>query len=147
MPTLTDQEKKELTGINMAKITNLKRIVVEEFDPEMQDTISKLSFSLNPLLEQITEAFNKNITFDNLNQDIISFVVEVDATGKPKASTQFKYNLKNAPRCIIVGSAESNELTAAPFITYSVSNQVVTVNKIFGLPADKKIRITVILIG
>lgn len=131
----------------MAKITNLKRIVVEEFDPDMQDTISKLSFSLNPLLEQITEAFNKNITFDNLNQDIISLTLEVDATGKPKASTQFKYNLKNAPRAIIVGSAESSELTSAPFITYSVSNQVVTVNKVFGLPPDKKIRITVILIG
>ena len=50
----------------MANVTNLKRLVKEDFAAEDQALVDRLSFSINPLIEQLSNAFNKNIDFQNM---------------------------------------------------------------------------------
>lgn len=135
------------------KLSNLKRIVAEDFPAEQQELVSKLAFSLNPILEQISNAFNNNIDFDNLNQERSSFDVVVDANGKPITAVELSYSLKTKPLGITVTRADciSSPIaypTAAPFITFDyTSNGGVRILHVAGLPASKKFRLSVILIA
>lgn len=134
------------------KLNNLKRIVVEEFPQEDQPVVEKLAFSLNPMLDQLTTAFNKNIDFDNLNQEILEFVVEVDATGRPKVATELKSNLRTRVRGYHVIRAQNENPngplpTATPFISYNQNESGVRIVGVTGIPANNKFRLTVIAIG
>jgi hypothetical protein len=84
------------------KLNNFKRLIVEEFPQETQPTVEKLSFALNPFLEQVVNAFNKNIDFDNLNQEVIEFTVTVDANGRPTTQTELRSSLRTKVRGYIV---------------------------------------------
>lgn len=133
------------------KLNNLKRIVAEDFPAEQQELVSKLAFSLNPILEQLSNAFNKNIDFENLNQEKLSFEVTVDSNGLPTVGTELKYSLRNRPTGMQVVRAESLSgsvyPTGTPFITYDFSNNNIRVLHVAGLPAGKKFRLSIILIG
>lgn len=134
------------------KITNLKRLIKEDFAEKDQDLVSKLAFSINPFLEQISNIFNKNIDFDNLNQELLSFEVTVDNNGKPALATELKYTLRTRPKGMQVIRAENISGTAGyptgtPFITYDFNNENIRVLNVAGLPANKKFRLQVILIG
>lgn len=135
----------------MAKVVNLKRIVVEDYAKEDQDTVTKLAFSLNPLVDELSNAFNKNIDFDNLNQQYSTFTVTVDGTGKPTSQLQIKYELKTRMKGIHVISAQNltdtTYPTAAPFISWSFASNLITVNNIAGLPANKQFQLSVVIIG
>lgn len=134
------------------KINNLKRIIKEDFPAEAQATIEKLAFALNPYLEQVSNAFSKNIDFDNLNQEVTQFDVTVDSIGKPLLATELSFSLKTRPQGIIVIRVDNISGTAAyptatPFITYDFNNSNVRILNVAGLPANKKFTLRVILIG
>jgi hypothetical protein len=134
------------------KLNNLKRIVVEEFSQEDQPVVEKLAFSLNPMLDQLTTAFNKNIDFDNLNQEVLEFVVEVDNNGRPKVPTELRSSLRTRVRGYVVIRAQNENPngpipTASPLISYNQNESGVRVIGVTGLPANNKFRLTVIAIG
>jgi len=134
------------------KVTNLKRLVMEDFESEDQELINKVAFSYNPLIEQITQAFNNNIDFDNLNQQVITFDVELDAAGIPKAVTELRNKLRGKPQGILVMRAENLALnnlypTATPFITFSLRDNNILIKHVAGIPADTKYKLTVISVG
>lgn len=135
----------------MAKVTNLKRIVAEDFDDEYQDLIKQLSFSLNPLLEQITAAFNKNIDFDNLNQEISVFETRVDSDGIPLVKVEVKSSLKTrikGMKIIQVNNLDDSDLLAeAPFVSFELVNNGFRVTQVVGLLPNKNYRVTVNVIG
>lgn len=135
----------------MAKVNNIKRIIAEDFPQENQELVKQLSTSLNPLLEQITSAFNKNIDFDNLNQEVTTFEVMVDAFGVPISELQIKVTLRTRFKGSSIISAQNLTdgvlLTGAPFINYELITSGFKVNQITGLVANKKYRISAILIG
>jgi len=56
----------------MAKVNNIKRLVAEDFDQDYQDLVRQIAYTTNPFFEQITQAFNKSIDFENLNQDLVT---------------------------------------------------------------------------
>lgn len=135
----------------MAKVTELTRLVVEDFDKEDQPLVSKIARSYNLLIEQIGNAFNKGIDSDNLAQQYPIITVTVDAAGIPTPSLQIKYELKSKLRGMQVINAlnltDSTPITGAPFIVYEISSNVITVKQITGLPAGKQFSLSVILIG
>jgi hypothetical protein len=136
----------------MARVSNSKRIITEDFSSEDQAMIQKLAFSINPFFEEITNAFNKNINFDNLNQQYSFIELEVDSGGVPKVQSEIRYELKTKIKGCQVINAENltdlTNLTGSPFITYEpTSNNTVKIKHVTGLPADKKFRLSVILIG
>lgn len=135
----------------MAKVNNIKRLIAEDFEEEYQDLVRQLSFVINPLSEQITSAFNKNIDFDNLNQEVAIVEASVNGAGVPKVELQIKVNLKTRLKGVHVINIENltdnSLLTGAPFVNYQLITNGLKVNQITGLVADKKYRLTLVLIG
>lgn len=135
----------------MAKVTNIKRISKDDFNQEDQELVGRLAFALNPFLEQVTAAFDKGIDFNNLNQDFIFLETEVDSNGKPKLNFEIKNTLKTRVRGVYCVGANNltdrSYPTSAPFITYTIENNVITILNITGLPANKRFRLSIIIIG
>lgn len=134
------------------KLNSIKRIATEDFENKDRALVQKLAFALNPFLEQITAIFNKNIDFDNLNQEVINFTGIVDASGVPTTQTQIKTSLKTRIQgmiCIRVQTLERDNalITTAPFVNFSTEGNLITIESITGIPANKRHSITVILIG
>lgn len=133
------------------RINNFKRIIKEDYSEEDQELIDKLAFSINPLMEQLSNVFNKGIDFENLNQQVVTFEVEL-SSGKPKAATQLSVSLRTKPIGLVVIRAENLSLngtfpTAAPFITYGISNNNLVVNHVAGIPDNTRYRLTAIVYG
>lgn len=135
----------------MAKVTNIKRISKDDFNIEDQELVGRLAFAINPFLEQVTAAFNKGIDFDNLNQDFVFLETEVNETGKPKLNYELKTTIKTRPKAVFcVGANNLTDTTypsSAPFITYTTNNNIIQILNISGLPANKRFRLSIIIIG
>lgn len=133
------------------KIQSLKRIAEEDFDSKDRNLVRKLAFALNPALDQLNEALNKNIDFDNLNQSVVSFRTEVDASGVPKAPIQLASTLKTSVQgiqCIRIDNlTDSSLLASAPFVNFTRNSGILTITQITGLLPNKQYNVVVILIG
>lgn len=134
------------------KLNNIKRIIKEDFAKDDREFVDKLSFVLNPFLEQIANIFNKNIDFDNLNQEVITFTVDLDTNGLPKTQTQVKITLKTRIKGLVVINAlnltnDGTFPSGCPFITYSISGDLLTVQHVTGLPANKRYNLSAVVIG
>jgi len=143
--------QKEHIGYKMARVGDLKRLNKEDFAAADRDMIDRLAYILNPFMEKVLSAFNKNIDFNNLNQEIVTFTVKVDATGKPVVKTSIKYSLKTKLNGLTVifaqNQTDSALVTSSPFITFAQDGTSLNISNITGLPANKTFSITVILIG
>lgn len=133
------------------KVTNLKRLAKEDFSQENQALVEKLAFAINPFLDQLNQALDKNIDFDNLNQSITTFKVRVNASGIPITPVQLKSSLKTNVQGIQVirvdNITDSTNLSGAPFITFTRNSGLIYIQHITGLVANKDYNIAVILIG
>lgn len=135
----------------MAKVNNIKRLVKEDFPQQYQDLIDKVAFVYNPLAEQIIYAFNKNIDFDNLNQEFLTITVKVDGSGVPVNNSEIKTSLKTRVKGLEVIRADNTTdnatLTGAPFIVFTVKNNIITISQVTGLVPDKDYSVGVIIYG
>lgn len=136
------------------KVSNLKRLVKEDFDKDDQDLVDRLAFALNPFLEQVSNAFSKGIDDENLTQQTVIVDVEVNAQGIPKSPLQIKIDptalktrIKGTRVILAQNLTDSTFPTGNPFITFNVTNGLINVQHVAGIPADKKYRLSVILIG
>lgn len=136
----------------MARLTNLKRLLKEDFPEDDQEFVDKLAAALNPFLEQINQAFNKNINFDNLSRELITIDVENGTGGKLKTITQFKFSLTNrilGLNIIKVENLTNSSIypTAAPWISWSPNGNIITVSQATGIQDNNKYRLTIELIS
>jgi hypothetical protein len=134
------------------RIGKFSNITPEDFDEELQPAMSKLAETINPFLETVSSAFDGKIDFDNLNQEIVEFQVEVDSNGVPKTQLGLSSRLFNRVRGYIVIRAQPNNPNAAlptanPLITYSQTESGIRVLGVTGLPPNVLYRITAIAIG
>jgi hypothetical protein len=138
-------------GHIVANVTNLKRLKAEDFDEDNQTLVSQLALNLNPFLEQVAAAFNKNIDFSNLNQEVLTLQTKVTAAGIPVDKLEVKSSIKSKIKGIQVISVTNNTddvtLSGAPFVTYALTTVGFNITHITGLVADKKYSITLIVIG
>jgi hypothetical protein len=130
------------------KISAFKRIVKEDYDEKDQPLVEKLASVFNLFQEQIYYAFNNNITIEeNLNAHTATFKAKVDSNGKPIGNSQVKYTLKTKPKgamVINVRSYDGSLLSGAPFVTYTINGEIITITQITGLLANKDYDITVV---
>jgi len=133
------------------KVTNIKRINKDDFDKDSRELVDRLSFALNPFLEQVVNVLNKNIDFDNLNQEIINLETQVNSSGIPTINFEIKNPLKTRIKGIYCINAENlidnTLLTGAPFLTFTLESGVIRITQITGLPSNKMFRLSIILIG
>lgn len=133
------------------KLSTFKRIAIEDFDSQYKDLISKLSYSINPFAEEVVQALDNDLNIqDNFTQKTTTISVKVDSSGSPTPILQFKTNLGsncNGIQCVRAINS-TNKLvypTSQPFISYTESNGIITVNNITGLPVNNQFSLTLIL--
>ncbi len=136
----------------IARPPDLRRIDSADFDKTVRPTIDKLAFILNSFMEQTRSAFQGHINFTNLNQQIVTVLVTVDSTGKPLQPTQYKSTLNTQ----VIGNVCINAVnqttsgvypTTAPFINFTINENLVTILNISGLQANAQYQLTVLSIG
>ena len=136
----------------MAKVNNVKRLVKEDFDSKDQALVDKLAYIINPFFDQLTSAFNKQLTTaDNLSREITTITVVMIA-GKIVPQVQFKTALSapiiglNVLSCNNILNTGVYPITA-PFISWAVNQKIITVLNISGLQTDCKYSITLEVIS
>lgn len=137
------------------KLSNFKRIVKENFSEDERPLIEKMGYSINIFAEEVFNLFSKNITIeDNMLQEIKTVEVQVlDSNNMiPKNTLQFKNNLRNALKGVLVINVEnltnSSIFPTGPVqVFFTEANNIVTVNRITGLQNEYKYRIKLLTIG
>lgn len=133
------------------KIQPFKRINIEDYPSQYQELISSLGSSVNLFTDEVYNALQNSLSIeDNLDQSKQSITVTVSSKGQPTTPLVFKSNLVNNCYGIEVVSATNNTSqttypTSCPFISFSQSNGVITVNNITGLPANNQFTLNLIL--
>ncbi len=136
----------------MASVPNFKRFTVEDFKSKDRALVKKLAFPINSFFEQVRNALNKNINFTNINQNITTFDVQVDANGVPLQTTIFKHDVVGKVKGITCIKADnltttSTVPTGAPWVTAVQDNQILRVSNVKGLQINNKFRLTMLVIG
>lgn len=126
------------------KLQTFRNLVKDNFPSKYYDLIDPLGFSINPIMTQLLNAMNKNLTVtDNLNMQYKDLTVTVDANGTPLTSTVYTSSLNGTTQGITVVRA-SNQSSATtypvtcPFVSWTDNSGQVTINNITGLQANQK---------
>lgn len=130
----------------------IKRLLREDFPQEDKALIDKLGGVLNPFLEQILDALNKNLDHDNLKREIKEVAVTVNASGIPTPAVSFRNTLNSKVKGINVVRAIHDTSTTTypvsqPFISFTEENKLVKIDHISGLQASNKYNLTIETIG
>lgn len=134
------------------KLTALKRIITEDFAKDDQGLVQKLSFILNPIVDQLSILLDKRLDFINLNRQLKVLNIKVDSTGTPIMSVQIKSELKTKAigiNCIRVINTKNPQtyLPAAPFISFSEDTGIISVENVSGLSANVEYTLTLEILG
>jgi hypothetical protein len=135
----------------MAKLPQLKRIVVEDF-PSQKSWIGKLLASLNEFFTEVVAALDHNLTFrDNL----LSMVYTLDITNPVSYPLYFKNTMKVKPQALWVGqvtevNAASPTISSAVYVDWQdAGDGRVKINGTYGLSttAGKRFLVTLYVMG
>lgn len=122
----------------MSKLQIPKKLRVEDFDQDDQALISKIAFVYNVFADEVYNTLNKNIDYDNLNRQFVTINVAIDNTGKLINPPQIKTLLNGRVRGLNVLNAinlidSSIYPTTAPFISWTINSDILTILNITGL--------------
>src|SRR5271170_5125949 len=112
------------------QLSNIKRLVKEDFPQSEQDTVDRLAYILNPFLDQISSILNKNIAIDNLSREFKTITV-TNTNGILSQPVNIKTALTGKIVGISVISATNNTSsgtapTAAPWLTWSTNGNIIS---------------------
>lgn len=131
----------------MAQISNVRRIIVEDYPEDSREVVDKLAEVINNFMDEVTEMSQGNIDYDNLSRIKFTFDVVVDANGVPQGVRQINTGLRSYSGKIIIDAQSLQggaNVVSTPYIDLTnKGNGVFQINQIFGLPPGKKIRLTV----
>lgn len=131
----------------MSRIDEPRRLNVDEFPEDSRETISRLSEYYNYFVEQVTNAINGNIDYDNRKEKLIELLITTDTSGQPTPQLKFVQDAGLIGTSVI----RVDNLTNAsiypeshPFMSFSTSGDgVYTVTNITGLRASTKYRVVI----
>ena len=133
----------------MAKVPDLKRITVEDFSPDDRPLVKKLAFVINSFHEQVRNALNQNINFDNLAQEVKTLSFSTDITGQPLNQLTFQSNLANRVQGIqvvrtVITSDNTQVVETLPVISWSQNVRLITITHIGGLLPETGYQLTLL---
>ena len=130
----------------MARLTNVQRIIIEDFQDEDRDTVSKLANILNYFMTQTTDIVNGRLDYENINKQLVTFDVTVDASGKPIQTTNFTAEAGLVGGTVLRAQNLTNSAVfplGQPFISFSpIQSGLYRVNNISGLQPNNKYRLS-----
>jgi hypothetical protein len=125
------------------------RIKASDFKPEQRELMENLGGTLNPFIDKLIIAFNKNFTVeDNLPFEFKILDITVDGSGNPINNSNLSTGLRNFKGYVCVSAVDltgsNNYPTSQPFISFDVSNNTVIIRNITGLTAGIQYRLTLL---
>ena len=139
-------------GDSMAKLPVAKRLIKEDFEAQFQPLIDKIAIIVNPAIEGIVNALNKNISFeDNITIQVKDMDVAVNSNGIPISAISFNSELKTKLKGIICIRADnlsnsSSYPSGGVFLSFSEDGKTIKVSHITGLTASDKYRLKLLIL-
>jgi|CXWL01.1.fsa_nt_gi hypothetical protein len=137
----------------MARVPDYKRIRKEDFDADMQPTIEKLGYIINAFSEQVINLLNKNVDFQNLNQEVVNVDIMKDGSGALINPPSIKTSLNSKVQGILCIKADNMTSvgtypTSQPFVSYNlINNNLISILNVSGLQNSSTYRLKLLLIG
>ena len=133
----------------MARVPDLKRLTVEDFSAEDKPLVRKLSFIINSFHEQVRSALNRNLDFNNLNQEIQTLSFTTGNDSQPLNPLIFRSGLSSRVQGMLVVRTEitSNNTSfqvSKPEISWSQDANLVRIGFIGGLSANTGYTLTIL---
>lgn len=135
------------------KIASPKRIRKEDVKSDYADIVESIGSVINDFNDQVYQALNNGIDFNNLNQQLVTIDLTTNASGALVNPPQIKYNLVRGKfqGTMVINSKSlinSNSYpTSAVQLQTAINGSLVTILNATGLPVSSSFRLTVILIG
>lgn len=113
--------------------------------------VDKLAYVLNTFMEQTIRQVNGNIDFTNLNQELITFKIVVDASGVPIGNNLVRTNIIGSKGVLVISATNKDDgtvfPTATPFITFTQSAKILKIKNITGLQNAAEYELKIVVIG
>jgi hypothetical protein len=131
------------------KIQQPKRITTENISgDEAREAVDNISYSQNTFNDEVYVAIAGTLSVpDNLDQTYKVIVLQVDASGIPTTTVQFKSELKSKVQGMTCIRAFTNTVVSQPFCTFVDNSGIVKITHIAGLTADTEYKLVFLLFG
>jgi hypothetical protein len=135
----------------MAKLSDIRRIIPEDFAKEDRDAAEKIAGSYNEFADEVYQLINGNLDFSNLARNKVTVDVTFKTDGTPNVPTNIGTTLSSVSM-IHIGNVQnmtnsSERLTSTPFISWTfIGSGIVKLNYGIGFTAGRKYRLTLELV-
>jgi hypothetical protein len=107
----------------MPKLSDIRRIVPEDYEEDFQESAGMIAGSYNEFADEIYQIVNGGLDFDNLARASVSIDIIFDASGNPIGNSTISTNLAYVSM-IHIGKVTNNtnksaRFTQAPYIDWS----------------------------
>jgi len=137
----------------MPRLPNFKRLYKNDYDPDNQSFIEKLSFPINIGFELLYDALNNKLTReDNLLANVVEVTVSVNANGVPTTTSSFGItNITKAQGIVVERATNITNPAVYPtsgvFLTWTQSRNTIIIQHIAGLPANNQFQLRMAVYG
>lgn len=129
----------------MARLNNVQRIIIEDFQDEDRETVSKLANILNYFMTQTTDIINGRLDYENINKQLITIEVTVNENGTPIQAVNFAAEAGLKGGQVIRAENLTNRAVfplSQPFVSFTpVQSKLYKVSNITGLQPNNKYRL------
>ena len=132
------------------KLNNVRQIRAEDFDKDIQPTISQLGSILNSFMQEVVELADKRVDFENKVEVLKTIDISVDSNGTPILNNKVATDKPSVRGIQVINAINlTNSRVYAsqqPFISFTVlGGGFIQINNITGLQANNKYRLTIII--
>jgi homoserine kinase len=136
----------------MASRIEVKRFKAEDFPADDQELVERIGDVYNNFADNVAQAINGGLNIDNLQEEIRTIEVEVNAAGTPTVNLDLTFSKLSRINGILVLRAQAVNstttfATGAPFVSFvQTGSRKITIQNITGLPANTKFQLTLRLV-
>ena len=125
---------------------------VEDFDKDDREIAEKIAGIFNGFSDDVYRQVNGNLTFENLDRQLVTLEVRIDGDGKVLNKPQIKLTLVSRISGVKVINARNLESsttypTSCPFVSYEVGEKLITIRNVTGLQNNSRYELTLEIIG
>ena len=126
----------------MPKLSDIRRIVPEEYKPEDQEMASNIAGSYNEFADELYQVMNGQLDFDNLARRKIDINLNVGENGTILGNSTINTSLTYVSGLYVMNAVNTTNsairVTAAPFASFVYKgNGQFIISYLVGIPAGK----------
>lgn len=132
------------------KLNNPRSLRAEDFEEDFQQPMSQVGSVVNPFMQEVVELADGRIDFENMVAELKTVEFTVDSNGTPTLNNKISTNVSRPRGTLVINDINltnpTNYPTAAPYMSTAIAgNGLLQVNRITGLQANEKYRLTIII--